>query len=77
MKITVKDIEPLALGIAEWHKAQNTAGESTVVFRDSAFDDDGQDQPHGHPLPGTASRMCEASKLAAPLDNNPDRRSTI
>jgi Adenine specific DNA methylase Mod len=39
-KINAKDIEPLALGIAEWHKAQNPAGESTVVFRDSAFADD-------------------------------------
>jgi adenine-specific DNA-methyltransferase len=39
-KITAKDIEPLALGIADWHKAQNPAGESTVVFRDSAFADD-------------------------------------
>jgi adenine-specific DNA-methyltransferase len=39
-KIIAKDIEPLALGIAEWHKAQNPAGESTVVFRDSAFADD-------------------------------------
>ena len=35
-----KEVEALALGIAEWHKAQAPAGESTVVFRDSAFADD-------------------------------------
>jgi Adenine specific DNA methylase Mod len=39
-KIPAKDIELLALGIAEWQKTQNLAGESTVVFRDSAFADD-------------------------------------
>ena len=30
----------LALGIVEWHKALAPAGESTIVFRDSAFTDD-------------------------------------
>jgi adenine-specific DNA-methyltransferase len=39
-KITAKEVEPLALGIAEWHKTQNPSGDSTVVFRDSAFADD-------------------------------------
>jgi adenine-specific DNA-methyltransferase len=39
-KVAAKDVEPLALGIAEWHKTQRPAGESTVVFRDSAFVDD-------------------------------------
>jgi len=34
------EVEPLALGMAAWHKAQAPAGESTVVFRDSAFADD-------------------------------------
>ncbi|CAG0980868.1 hypothetical protein BURK1_01737 [Burkholderiales bacterium] len=34
------DVEPLALGIVEWHKALKPAGETTVVFRDSAFADD-------------------------------------
>lgn len=34
------DIEPLALGLVEWHKALKPAGETTVVFRDSAFADD-------------------------------------
>ena len=34
------DVEPLALGLVEWHKALNPAGETTVVFRDSAFADD-------------------------------------
>ena len=38
--IAGKDVEPLALGIAAWHKSQAPAGESTVVFRDSAFADD-------------------------------------
>ena len=39
-QITRDEVEPLALGIAEWHKALAPAGESTVVFRDSAFADD-------------------------------------
>lgn len=34
------EVEPLALGIAGWHKDLNPAGESTVVFKDSAFADD-------------------------------------
>ena len=34
------DVEPLALGIAEWHDELAPAGDSTVVFRDSAFQDD-------------------------------------
>lgn len=34
------DVEPLALGIVEWHKALNPLGESTIIFRDSAFADD-------------------------------------
>jgi adenine-specific DNA-methyltransferase len=39
-KIAREDVEPLALGIVDWHKALAPAGESTVVFRDSAFVDD-------------------------------------
>lgn len=39
-KISRDEAEPLALGIVEWHKQQKPAGESTVVFRDSAFADD-------------------------------------
>lgn len=39
-KIAVKDIEPLGRGIADWHKTLSPAGETTVVFRDSAFADD-------------------------------------
>ncbi len=39
-KIAREEVEPLALGIVEWHKALKPAGESTVVFRDSAFADD-------------------------------------
>lgn len=35
-----KVIEPLARGIAEWHKELVPAGETTIVFRDSAFADD-------------------------------------
>ena len=39
-QITREQVEPLALGLVDWHKAQSPAGESTVVFRDSAFADD-------------------------------------
>ena len=39
-KITREEVESLALGIAEWHKELDPAGDSTVVFRDSAFADD-------------------------------------
>ncbi len=39
-KISRKEAEPLALGIVKWHKELAPAGESTVVFRDSAFADD-------------------------------------
>jgi len=38
--IAQAEAEPVALGIIEWHKEQAPAGESTVVFRDSAFVDD-------------------------------------
>lgn len=38
--ITRADAEPLALGILAWLKELNTAGESTLVFRDSGFVDD-------------------------------------
>ena len=38
--IGLEDVEPLALGIAEWHGELAPAGDSTVVFRDSAFVDD-------------------------------------
>ena len=34
------DVEPLALGLVAWHKELRPAGETTVVFRDSAFADD-------------------------------------
>lgn len=39
-QVTAAQVEPLALGIVEWHKRQAPAGETTVVFRDSAFADD-------------------------------------
>jgi adenine-specific DNA-methyltransferase len=39
-KITRDEVEPLAQGIVKWHKALAPAGESTCVFRDSAFADD-------------------------------------
>jgi len=39
-QITRDDVEPLALGIAEWRNNLAPAGESTCVFRDSAFADD-------------------------------------
>ena len=39
-KITRKDIEPLVHGITVWHDELAPAADSTVVFRDSAFEDD-------------------------------------
>lgn len=39
-RITAQDAEPLALGIAEWHQALAPAGDTTCVFRDSAFEND-------------------------------------
>lgn len=38
--VVAEDVERLALGIAAWHGEQNPAGETSVVFRDSAFADD-------------------------------------
>ncbi|MCK9294165.1 MAG: site-specific DNA-methyltransferase [Desulfobulbaceae bacterium] len=38
--ITSTEVEPLALGIVEWHKALAPAVDTTCVFRDSAFADD-------------------------------------
>ena len=38
--ITRADVEPLALGIADWDERLAPAGETSVVFRDSAFADD-------------------------------------
>jgi adenine-specific DNA-methyltransferase len=39
-EIKSNQVELLAQGIVVWHKAQNTAGDSMIVFRDSAFADD-------------------------------------
>jgi adenine-specific DNA-methyltransferase len=39
-KITREQVEPLAEGIVNWHKALAPAGDTTCVFRDSAFADD-------------------------------------
>ncbi|HYE60598.1 MAG TPA: site-specific DNA-methyltransferase [Phycisphaerales bacterium] len=39
-KIKASDGEDLATGIVKWHKELNPAGESVVIFRDSAFADD-------------------------------------
>ena len=39
-KIAREEVEPLAQGIATWHKTLAPAGETTCVFRDSAFADD-------------------------------------
>jgi adenine-specific DNA-methyltransferase len=39
-KIAAAEVEPLALGIVAWHKELDPAGETSVVFRDSAFADD-------------------------------------
>jgi adenine-specific DNA-methyltransferase len=38
--ITREDVESLALGIVDWHKKLTPAGDTTCVFRDSAFADD-------------------------------------
>ncbi len=40
LQITAAEVETLALGIVEWHRHLAPAGETTVVFRDSAFADD-------------------------------------
>ena len=39
-QIAREEVEPLALGIADWHDELAPVGDSTVVFRDSAFVDD-------------------------------------
>jgi len=39
-EISRDDVEQLAVGISGWHGALSPAGESTVVFLDSAFTDD-------------------------------------
>ena len=38
--ITREEVESLALGMVAWHKELDPAGETTCVFRDSAFVDD-------------------------------------
>ncbi len=38
--ISVAESESLALGMAAWRKEQGTAGDTTAVFRDSAFEND-------------------------------------
>ena len=39
-KITREQVESLAQGIIAWHKQLAPAGDTTCVFRDSAFADD-------------------------------------
>ncbi len=39
-KIKREDVEPLAHGFIAWHKELAPAGDTTCVFRDSAFEDD-------------------------------------
>jgi adenine-specific DNA-methyltransferase len=39
-QVEAKEVEPLALGIAAWHRELAPAGQTSVVFRDSAFADD-------------------------------------
>jgi adenine-specific DNA-methyltransferase len=39
-KIATAEVEPLALGMVAWHKELAPSGETSVVFRDSAFADD-------------------------------------
>jgi adenine-specific DNA-methyltransferase len=38
--ITRADVETLGLALASWHKELSPVGETTCVFRDSAFEDD-------------------------------------
>lgn len=38
--ISADDVEPLAMGIADWRDLLAPGGETTVVFRDNAFSDD-------------------------------------
>jgi adenine-specific DNA-methyltransferase len=38
--LTRDEVEPLALGIVDWHKTLAPAADTTCVFRDSAFADD-------------------------------------
>lgn len=39
-KISADEVEAVATGIISWHKELSPAGDSTVIFRDSAFDSD-------------------------------------
>ena len=39
-KIVADEVEPLALGIVQWQKELDPAGDTSVVLRDSAFADD-------------------------------------
>jgi adenine-specific DNA-methyltransferase len=39
-RIAAAEVEPLALGIVAWHKELAPSGETSIVFRDSAFADD-------------------------------------
>lgn len=39
-QVARKDVEALGLGIVEWYKSLKPVGESTCIFRDSAFVDD-------------------------------------
>jgi adenine-specific DNA-methyltransferase len=39
-QIATAEVEPLALGMVDWHKELAPAGETSVIFRDSAFADD-------------------------------------
>jgi adenine-specific DNA-methyltransferase len=39
-KVSYHEVESLALGIVAWHKELAPAGNTTCVFRDSAFVDD-------------------------------------
>jgi len=39
-QISHNEVEPLALGLVEWHRQLAPAGDTQLVFRDSAFADD-------------------------------------
>ena len=38
--IVADEVEPLGLGISDWRAELEPAGDTTVIFRDSAFGDD-------------------------------------
>ena len=60
-KIARDEVEPLALGIVEWHKELAPAGDTHLRLpRQRLRRRRGQDQPRRHPRAARASRTCGA-----------------